>query len=71
MSETTLALLEGFDSLPPNEKLDLANAILRRLAPIDSGQLDDEIVAAAGDSLAATLEEEGQAMNLLSQVARR
>ena len=58
MSEKSLALLEAFDSLPPNEKLDLANAILRRLPPIDSGQLDDERIAAAGDSIAATLEKE-------------
>ena len=58
MSEKTLVLLEAFDALPPQEKLDFANAVMRRLPPIDSGPLDDELVAKAGDDLAAMLQRE-------------
>jgi hypothetical protein len=58
MSEKTLVLLEAFDALPPEEKLDFANAVMRRLPPVDSGPLDDEVVAKAGDGLAAMLQQE-------------
>ncbi|MBM3833270.1 MAG: hypothetical protein FJ403_08355 [Verrucomicrobia bacterium] len=58
MSENTAALLEAFEKLAPSEKLDFANAILRRLPLVDSGALDDEDVAAAGDIIAAMLDKE-------------
>ena len=58
MSEKTVAMLETFEALPPEEKLDFANAIFRRLPPVDSGPLSDGLVAAAGDQIARMLEEE-------------
>lgn len=58
MSEKTLALLAAFEALPQPEKLEFANAVFRRLPPIDSGALDDELVARAGDDLAAMLQAE-------------
>jgi hypothetical protein len=58
MSEKTIALLEEFEALPPAEKLDFASAVLRRLPPVDSGPLDDELVAAAGDAVAEMLDKE-------------
>ena len=61
MSANTLALVEAFEALPPEEKLAFANAIFRRLPPIDSGPLEDEEVAAAGDALAAMLAKEENA----------
>ncbi len=63
MSEKTLALLAAFDQLPPREKFDLADAILRRLPPIDSGPLDDDLVAAAGDVIAEELDKEERETN--------
>jgi hypothetical protein len=59
MSEKTIVLLQAFDALPLEEKLDFANAVMRRLPPIDSGPLDDDLVAKAGDDLAAMLQREG------------
>jgi hypothetical protein len=61
MSSITLALVEAFEALPPEEKQAFANAIFRRLPPIDSGPLEDEEVAAAGDALAAMLTQEENA----------
>ena len=58
MSEKTVALLKAFEALPQQDKLDFANALLKRLPPLDSGPLDDELVAKAGDDLAAMLEAE-------------
>ena len=58
MSQKTAALLKAFETLAPNEKLDFANAIFRRLPPIDSGPLDNEEVAVAGDAIAAMLDKE-------------
>jgi hypothetical protein len=58
MSEKTLVLLEAFDALPLQEKLDFANAVMRRLPPVDSGPLNDELVAKAGDEIAAMLQRE-------------
>jgi len=53
-----MRLLAEFEALPAQEKQECAAAMLRRLPRFDSGPLDDELVAAAGDDLAATLEAE-------------
>ena len=58
MSDKTVALLDAFESLRAEEKLDFANAIFRRLPPVDSGPLDDELVAEAGDAMANLLDVE-------------
>jgi hypothetical protein len=56
MSVTTMRLLAEFEALPAQEKQACATEMLRRLPRFDSGPLDDELVAAAGDELAAMLE---------------
>lgn len=55
-------VVAAFDSLSAEEQQAVAKAILRRLAPFESGPLDDNEVALAGDQIAAMLEvEEGDA----------
>ena len=58
MSSDTAHLIAEFDSLPEREKQIVAQEILRRMPPFDSGPLDDEQVALAGDHLAAMIERE-------------
>jgi len=58
MSATTLRLIAEFEALPAEEKQVCATEILRRLPPFDSGPLEEDLVAAAGDQLAAMLEVE-------------
>ncbi len=55
MSTATTTLLAAFEGLPDSEKQQFVNAVCRRLPPVDSGPLDDELVAQAGDDLAALL----------------
>jgi hypothetical protein len=61
MSQEALQLLAEFEALPPQEKLSFVKEIFRRLPPFDSGSLDDEDVALAGDAMAAMLEKEEDA----------
>jgi len=58
MSSTTAQLLAQFDTLPAEEKREFVDALFRRLPPLDSGPLEDAQIAAAGDQLAAILDEE-------------
>ena len=58
MSSTCAKLIAAYESLPADEKQIVAKEILRRLPPLDSGPLDDEQVALAGDDMAAMLDEE-------------
>jgi hypothetical protein len=51
-------LLVAFDTLPPAEKEVFVRELFRRLPPVDSGPLEDEVLARAGDDLAALLEGE-------------
>jgi hypothetical protein len=51
-------IIAAFEALSANDKQLVAKEILRRLPPFDSGPLDDEQVALAGDQLAAILQEE-------------
>ena len=51
-------MLVAFDTLPPSEKDLFVRELFRRLPPVDSGPLEDEVVARAGDDLAALLERE-------------
>jgi hypothetical protein len=55
MSTATTTLLAAFEVLPDSEKQQFVNAVCRRLPPVDSGPLDDELVAQAGDDLAALM----------------
>jgi len=58
MSAVAEKMIAAFESLPAEEKQAVAKEILRRLPPFDSGPLDDNEVALAGDQLAAMLDEE-------------
>jgi hypothetical protein len=58
MSAETARLLVAFDTLPPSEKDLFVRELFRRLPPVDSGPLEDEVVARAGDDVAAMLERE-------------
>ena len=58
MSTPTTTLLAAFEVLPDSEKQQFVNAVCRRLPPIDSGPLDDALVAQAGDDLTALLAQE-------------
>ena len=58
MSAASAQLIAAFETLPADEKQVVAKEILRRMPPFDSGPLDDEGVAIAGDHLAAMFEEE-------------
>jgi len=51
-------LLAEFEALPVEEKRLFMKEVFRRLPPFDSGPLDDEDVARAGDELAALLDKE-------------
>lgn len=58
MSTATAKLISEFEALPIGEKQEFARELFLRLPPMDSGPLDDDLVAAAGDQIAAFLEEE-------------
>jgi hypothetical protein len=51
-------LIAQFETLPADEKQAVAREILRRLPSYDSGPLDDDVAAHAGDQMAALLDEE-------------
>jgi hypothetical protein len=58
MSDEAARLLVAFDTLPPAEKETFVRELIRRLPPVDSGPLEDAVLAGAGDDLAAMLEGE-------------
>ena len=58
MSAVAEKVIADFESLPAAEKQLVVKEILRRLPPFNSGLLDDEVVALAGDQLAAMLDGE-------------
>ena len=63
MSSACAKLIAAYELLPVEEKQVVAKEILRRLPPFDSGPLNDEQVALAGDDLAATFEQEENGSN--------
>ena len=58
MSAATAKLISEFERLAPAEKEEFAREFLQRLPPFDSGPLSDDVAAAAGDDLAAMLDQE-------------
>lgn len=58
MSKNTAQLIVAFEKLPMVEKQIFVKEVFRRLPPIDSGALSEEEIAAAGDQLAALIEQE-------------
>jgi hypothetical protein len=61
MSTATAKMLSEFESLPTEEKHEFVRAVMRHLPLWESGPLDDDLVAAAGDQIAAILDEEERA----------
>ncbi len=62
MSAETAQLLAAFETLPAKEQQAFVKEILSRLPPYDSGPLEDNEVARAGDELAILLEREESAV---------
>jgi hypothetical protein len=58
MSSATTKLLSDFEALQAQDKQDFVREIVRRLPVWDSGELSDDVAAAAGDDLAAVLDAE-------------
>jgi hypothetical protein len=58
MSSATSQLLAQYETLPVTDKQEFVNALLRRMPPLDSGALEDDDLAAAGDQVAAMLDKE-------------
>ena len=61
MSIATAKLLSEFESLPAEEKQEFVREVIHHLPPWDSGPLNDDVAAAAGDALAAIVGEEERA----------
>jgi hypothetical protein len=58
MSTATAQLIAAYEALSDDEKQGFVKDIFRRLPPVGSGAIDDADVAAAGDQLAALLDQE-------------
>lgn len=58
MSRETAELLNAFEALPDDEKRTFTAEFLRRVIPLDSGPLEDDEAARAGDELFALLDSE-------------
>jgi hypothetical protein len=58
MSSATAKLLSEFEALPIAEKQEFVREVFHHLPPWDSGPLDDNVTASAGDQIAALLDEE-------------
>jgi len=54
-------LLSEFEELDLQEKQEFVRELIHHLPPWDSGPLPDDVGAAAGDQLAAMIEEEERA----------
>ena len=61
MSIAAARLLSEFETLPVEEKQEFVREVIQHLPQWDSGPLSDEVVAAAGDQMAAMLDEEERA----------
>ena len=53
MSITAAKLLSEFEAMRLEDQQEFVREVIRRLPKWDSGPLDDEVAAAAGDELAA------------------
>ena len=61
MSSAAAKLLSEFEALRVEEKQEFMREVFHHLPPWDSGPLTDNVVAAAGDQLAAMLDGEERA----------
>jgi len=71
MSNATAKLLSEFKTLRAEEKQEFVREVIHHLPPWDSGPLSDEVAAAAGDQLAAVLDEEDRASQARGSVVVR
>lgn len=58
MTQEARALLEVFEQLPAEDKQEIAQEILRRSLPIDSGLISDNEIGTASAALFKSLDEE-------------
>jgi hypothetical protein len=61
MSSAAAKLLSDFEALEAREKQEFVQALVFQLPRWDSGELEDEVAAFAGDQMAAILGEEERA----------
>ena len=61
MSATIEKLLSEFEALAVEEKQEFVREVIHHLPPWNSGPLPDDVAAAAGDQMAAMIEEEERA----------
>jgi predicted metallopeptidase len=61
MNAVTVKLLSEFESLAVEEKQEFVQELIHHLPAWNSGALSDDVAAAAGDQLAAIIEEEERA----------
>jgi hypothetical protein len=61
MNAATMKLLSEFETLAAREKQEFAQEVIHHLPPWNSGPLDDDVAAAAGDQLAKMIEGEERA----------
>jgi hypothetical protein len=61
MNTATVKLLSEFEALAADEKKEFVQELIDLLPPWDSGPLSDDVAAAAGDHLAAMIDEEERA----------
>ncbi|MBM3749411.1 MAG: hypothetical protein FJW34_26930 [Acidobacteria bacterium] len=61
MGTETTRLLEAFEALPAEEQRILAQELLRRALPFDSGAIEDDEIALASDSLFRSVADEEDA----------
>ena len=71
MKREATALLEAFENLPAEEKRAVAEEILRRALPFDSGPLEDAEIEAASASLFQLLGEDSCRAEQASATAGR
>ena len=61
MSGATAKLLSEFQALRVEEKQEFVQELIRHLPQWDSGPLGDDVASAAGDQMAAMLDQEERA----------
>lgn len=61
MSIATAKLLAEFEALRLEDKQDFVREVIHRLPPWDSGPLNDDVAASAGDHMAALHDSEESA----------
>ena len=58
MSDTAQSILNTFDALPAQDRKEVADEILRRVAGLEYGSVDEETLDRLADELFVTLDRE-------------